>query len=45
MAENVETVGIVDQFPKLDGRNMTMVLSPDKTAKQRRKNSEEKPEN
>ena len=43
VAENVETVGKVDQFPKLDGRNMTMVLSPDKAAKQRRKNTEENP--
>ena len=38
VAETVETVGEkVDQFPKLDGRNMTMVLSPDKAAKQRQK--------
>ena len=43
VAESVETVGKVDQFPKLDGRNMTMVLSPDKTAKQRRKQNEEDP--
>jgi len=43
VAEKVETVGKVDQFPKLDGRNMTMVLSPDKAAKQRRKNTEEIP--
>jgi translation initiation factor IF-3 len=41
VAENVETVGKVDQFPKLDGRNMTMVLSPDRAAKQRRKSTEE----
>ena len=41
VAENVETVGKVDQVPKLDGRNMTMVLSPDKAAKQRRRNAEE----
>ena len=43
VAETVETVGKVDQFPKLDGRNMTMVLSPDKAAKQRQKKSEEDP--
>ena len=43
VAEKVGTVGKVDQFPKLDGRNMTMVLSPDKAAKQRRKNTEEIP--
>jgi translation initiation factor IF-3 len=40
---NVETVGKVDQFPKLDGRNMTMVLSPDRAAKQRRKDAEVSP--
>ena len=43
VAETVETVGKVDQFPKLDGRNMTMVLSPDKAAKQRQKQNEEDP--
>tara|TARA_B100001123_G_scaffold179719_1_gene205931 strand:+ start:363 stop:740 length:378 start_codon:yes stop_codon:yes gene_type:complete len=43
VAKTVETVGKVDQFPKLDGRNMTMVLSPDKAAKQRRKKTEEEP--
>ena len=43
VAENVETVGKGDQFPKLDGRNMTMVLSPDRAAKQRRKDAEVSP--
>ena len=43
VAANVETVGKVDQFPKLDGRNMTMVLSPDRAAKQRRKDAEASP--
>ena len=43
VAEIVATVGKVDQFPKLDGRNMTMVLSPDKAAKQRRKDAEVSP--
>lgn len=43
VAANVETVGKVDQFPKLDGRNMTMVLSPDRAAKQRRKDTEVSP--
>jgi len=33
----VDHVGKVDQFPRLDGRNMTMVLSPDKQAQQRKK--------
>ena len=28
VADTVSDVGKVDQFPKLDGRNMTMVLSP-----------------
>lgn len=43
VAEIVATVGKVDQFPKLDGRNMTMVLSPDRAAKQRRKDAEVSP--
>ncbi len=30
VVESVIDVGKVDQFPKLDGRNMTMVLSPDR---------------
>ncbi len=30
VAETVVDIGKVDQFPKLDGRNMTMVLSPDR---------------
>jgi translation initiation factor IF-3 len=32
VAESVDHVGKVDQRAKLDGRNMTMVLSPDKRA-------------
>jgi len=32
VANTVEHVGKVDQYPRLDGRNMTMVLSPDKRA-------------
>jgi len=32
VADAVSHVGKVDQTPKLDGRNMTMVLSPDKRA-------------
>ncbi len=39
VADTVDEVGKVDQFPKLDGRNMTMVLSPDKQAQQRKKES------
>ncbi|MCB0992149.1 MAG: translation initiation factor IF-3 [Acidimicrobiales bacterium] len=34
VAEAVSHVGKVDQYPRLDGRNMTMVLSPDKRAQQ-----------
>ena len=37
VAVDVDHVGKVDQFPRLDGRNMTMVLSPDKQAQQRKK--------
>ena len=32
VADTVAHVGKVDQYPRLDGRNMTMVLSPDKRA-------------
>ena len=32
IAENVATVGRVESMPRLDGRNMVMVLSPDKRA-------------
>ncbi len=42
VAETVDEVGKVDQFPKLDGRNMTMVLSPDKQAQQRKKETAKK---
>jgi len=37
VAEAVADVGKVDQFPRLDGRNMTMLLSPDRVSRQRRK--------
>lgn len=37
VADSVGAVGKVDQFPRLDGRNMTMVLSPDKAAQQKAK--------
>ncbi|MDG2112798.1 MAG: translation initiation factor IF-3, partial [Actinomycetota bacterium] len=39
VADTVADVGKVDQFPKLDGRNMTMVLSPDRQAQQRKQES------
>ena len=32
IADNVVTVGKVESMPRLDGRNMVMVLSPDKRA-------------
>jgi translation initiation factor IF-3 len=32
VAENVHNVGRVEVVPRLDGRNMTMVLAPDKKA-------------
>lgn len=34
LAEQVSSVGKVEAAPKLDGRNMTMVLAPDRRAKQ-----------
>jgi len=33
VAEHVAHLGRVEVYPKLDGRNMTMVLAPDKKAK------------
>ncbi|WP_419843132.1 translation initiation factor IF-3 [Candidatus Poriferisodalis sp.] len=37
IAQEVADVGKVDQFPRLDGRNMTMLLSPDRVSRQRRR--------
>lgn len=37
VAETVDHVGKVDQAARLDGRNMTMVLSPDRRAQQQRR--------
>jgi len=34
IADNVTTVGKVESMPRLDGRNMVMVLAPDKRARQ-----------
>ena len=34
VAEKVTDVGKVEAYPKLDGRNMTMVLAPDRKAQQ-----------
>jgi translation initiation factor IF-3 len=36
VAEHVGSVGKVEAAPKLDGRNMTMVLAPDKKAQARK---------
>jgi translation initiation factor IF-3 len=43
VAENVALVGKVETVPRLDGRNMTMVLAPDKRAQQARKAPREAP--
>ena len=43
VAEAVEHVGKVDQRAKLDGRNMTMVLSPDKRAQAATKKAKAEP--
>lgn len=37
VAQEIAHLGKVDQFPRQDGRNMTMVLSPDRQVRQRRK--------
>lgn len=37
VADAVLDIGKVDQFPKLDGRNMTMVLSPDRQSGRKKK--------
>ena len=41
VATDVAHMGRVEVFPKLDGRNMTMVLAPDKRAQAARKRQEE----
>jgi translation initiation factor IF-3 len=43
VAETVALVGKVETVPRLDGRNMTMVLAPDKRAQQARKAPRESP--
>jgi translation initiation factor IF-3 len=40
VAEVVEDVGKVEVYPKLDGRNMVMVLAPDKRNKPKKKQAE-----
>jgi translation initiation factor IF-3 len=41
VAEHVSDVGKVEAYPKLDGRNMTMVLAPDRKAQARRQHAED----
>jgi len=43
VAEHVAPVGKVETVPRLDGRNMTMVLAPDKRAQQAKKPGREAP--
>ena len=42
VAEAVEHVGAVEVYPKQDGRNMVMVLAPDKQAQARHQKQKEK---
>jgi translation initiation factor IF-3 len=44
VAKEVEAVGKVEASPKLDGRNMTMVLAPDKKAQARTHKERERTE-
>ena len=41
IAEHLQPLAKIEAHPKLDGRNMIMVLAPDKRAKQQVKTSEE----
>ena len=43
VAEVVDDVGKVEVYPKLDGRNMVMVLAPDKRNKPKKKKPEANP--
>jgi translation initiation factor IF-3 len=43
VADDVAAVGKVEASPKLDGRNMTMVLAPDKKAQAKREKTAVKP--
>jgi translation initiation factor IF-3 len=36
IAERVDAIGKVEAYPRLDGRNMTMVLAPDRKKQQSR---------
>jgi translation initiation factor IF-3 len=44
VADAVQDVGRVEALPKVDGRNMTMVLGPDKQAQARAKKAREEAE-
>lgn len=44
IAERVDAFAKVEAYPRLDGRNMTMVLAPDKKKQQQRKSSRPAPE-
>lgn len=39
VADGMHDIAKVEAYPRLDGRNMTMVLAPDKKAQQRRKDT------
>jgi translation initiation factor IF-3 len=43
VAEDVAHVGKVEAYPRMDGRNMTMVLSPDRQAQQRSRKDDDQP--
>ncbi len=43
VAEHVAPVGKVETVPRLDGRNMTMVLAPDKRAQSKKSGREHQP--
>ncbi len=42
VAEEVEEIANIEAYPKLDGRNMVMVLAPDKQALERRRRAEQR---
>ncbi len=42
VAEEVDEIANIEAYPKLDGRNMVMVLAPDKQALERRRRAEER---
>ncbi|MEZ5226450.1 MAG: translation initiation factor IF-3 [Acidimicrobiales bacterium] len=44
IAERVDEIGKVEAYPRLDGRNMTMVLAPDKKKQQSRQSKSNRAE-